>query len=187
MKRTSLSLAALLVTATLAMAGNATMAAAQSSDGGSAPQAAKNGHGNKNGNNKGNGHKGGGGNGGSIQIDFVCSDQGVDRIDAALTRIENRADLTDDQKPLFQAYSDAAKAAQDAFLAACQAPSDAAPAESDAPATPNPADMLQLKADNLRAEATAIDSVIPSANAFFASLSADQLANLMPRPRGDNR
>ncbi|MCB9994395.1 MAG: Spy/CpxP family protein refolding chaperone [Hyphomicrobiaceae bacterium] len=119
---------------------------------------------------------------------LACSDQGSERIGMMLTHMEESLNLTDDQKALFDTFFTAATDAQATYLDACQTVDDLKAADNTTETSaPTPVDLLTLRATNLKAEASALESVIPSATAFFDSLTADQLAQLAPQPRMANR
>ncbi|MCB0639202.1 MAG: Spy/CpxP family protein refolding chaperone [Lewinella sp.] len=117
-----------------------------------------------------------------------CSEQGSQRIGMMLTQLEQRLDLTEDQQALFDTFYTSATDAQASYLETCQTVTDLTAADNASETTvPNPAELLKLRAENLKAEASALDSVVPSATAFFDSLTADQLALMVPQQQFANR
>lgn len=122
-------------------------------------------------------------------FNLVCSDRGAERLEIGFVRLSHRLDLTDAQKPLFDALKATALTTQTSFADECKT---AQPAKSA-----TKPDMLErLKSGIKRDEArlTAMNAVLPDLEAFYASLTDEQKASLTPRRddrlgrgmRGDN-
>lgn len=113
---------------------------------------------------------------------LACSSEGTEALDAALLHLSYRLDLTADQKPLFQTFHDKAMADESTFADACKAN---APAAADNGAKP---DFLTRFKDRLaidQARITALNDVLPSFEALYATLTDAQKASLLPhRPMG---
>ena len=105
---------------------------------------------------------------------FFCRDNAAEAMEIALVRLSYRLDLTEAQKPLFETFRDSALAAQADFAEACTA---AMPEEN---AAPDMLDMLKLQLAMSEAQATALSAVLPDFEAFYTSLTAEQLASLRP-------
>jgi len=118
------------------------------------------------------GHAGPGG-----LIGLLCSNNGAQHLETMLDRLSARLSLTDDQKPLFDAFKTAALTAETGYADACT-PAGKTARSSDLLA------MLEQHQDNLKAYVAAMDSVMPSLEAFYNSLSDDQKADLMPHRGG---
>lgn len=118
-------------------------------------------------------------------LSLVCSDRGAERAEIGFVRLSHRLELTTEQQALFDDLKSSALTAQTQFAEQCAQP--AAPTTADAtPTVPNPVERLttQLGNDALRLEL--MQGLLPKLEAFYDSLSDDQKASLMPRPR-DNR
>jgi hypothetical protein len=117
--------------------------------------------------------KHGGGRGGFAGL--ICSTDGATQLQTRLDALATRLTLTATQQPLFDAYRSAALAAQTSFADACATVQPAASAAKP--------DMLKAMQDRLttqKAEVAAMDSVLPSFEAFFNSLTDAQKALLTP-------
>jgi len=111
---------------------------------------------------------------------LVCSDRGAEALEVGLVRIAHRLDLTEAQKPLFDALKTTALTTQTSFADTCKA---ALPAQADATRP----DLLERLKSGLRLEQarlSAMNSVLPDFEAFYTSLTPAQKADLMPA-RGD--
>jgi len=112
---------------------------------------------------------------------LACSPQGAEALDGALLHLSYRLALTADQKPLFQTFHDKAMADESTFSDACKSN---APTTADNGAKP---DFLTRFKDRLaidQARLTALNDVLPSFEALYASLSDTQKASLLPRHMG---
>jgi hypothetical protein len=124
------------------------------------------------------------GAGGTFQFaQFACSPRAADRMEKRFDNLEQRLQLTGDQKALYDTFMTSALAAQTEFADKCD---DIAPAratrEERKSRTERP-DLLarmeaRLKLDEARL--VAMNAVFPDFKAFYASLSEQQQADLMP-------
>ena len=102
----------------------------------------------------------------------VCSPNGAERIGAIFGALEQRLNLTDAQKPLFDDLKTAALAAQADFAKTCPAPG--------ANKSASIVDRMTERKDRLTAEIAALDAVTPKLEAFYNSLTDAQKALLQP-------
>jgi len=105
-------------------------------------------------------------------VHFACSVNGAPRLEIALNNLSDKLTLTDDQKTLFDAFKTSALTAQTTYADACQVPTANAGTPLD------PVQALKLHQTNETADIAAIDSVLPSLEAFYNSLSDTQKADL---------
>ncbi|SFC88277.1 Spy/CpxP family protein refolding chaperone [Devosia psychrophila] len=113
-------------------------------------------------------------------------ERGADAMEVALVRLSQRVELTAEQQPLFDTFKTKAMAAAIKFETATEGLRPTPPVEGETPAAPNLAERLDNDIAIQTARLDALKSVQPAAKAFFASLSADQLASLTPqRPDRD--
>ncbi len=108
---------------------------------------------------------------------LACSPQGTEALDGALLHLSYRLDLTADQKPLFQTFHDKAMADESTFSDACKSN---APAVADNGAKPDFLDRLKGRLAVDQARITALNDVLPSFEALYATLSDTQKAALLP-------
>lgn len=127
-----------------------------------------------------------GGRGGVAGL--ICSADGATQLETRLTELATQLKLTTEQQPLFDTYQTAALSAQTGFADACPQPA------AEQPMTPPDAlTMLQHRQARATAELEAINAVLPSFEALYASLTDTQKADLMALagpnhgPRGDDR
>lgn len=113
-------------------------------------------------------------------VHFVCSANGAPRVEIALNNLSDRLTLDADQATLFDAFKTSALTAQTAYADACQTPVATA-------GTLDPVELMQLHVTNDTANIAAIESVLPSLEAFYNSLSDAQKANLAPLRNDDMR
>ena len=113
-------------------------------------------------------------------VRFMCSDNGAPRVEIALNNLSDRLTLSEDQVTLFDAFKTSALTAQTAFADACDTPVAAA-------TQLNPLERLQLRVTHDNANIAAIESVLPSLEAFYNSLTDEQKANLTPARHNDMR
>lgn len=104
-----------------------------------------------------------------------------DAVEIGLVRLSQRIDLTPEQQPLFDTYKTAAMAAATKFSGVIEGLRPAAPVEGQTPVRPEISEMLANRITVTTAELDALKAVQPSAAAFFDSLTAEQLAELMPQ------
>ena len=115
-------------------------------------------------------------------LGLVCSERGAEALEIAFVRMAHRLELTDTQQPLFDALKSKALTTQTSFADDCAA------AHPDRTADQRP-DLLEgfkarLKVEEARV--AALTAVLPDFEAFYASLTDQQKADLMPRMgRGD--
>lgn len=114
-----------------------------------------------------------GGMGGGL-IALACSPNGAEMLDAFLLHLSYRLALTDAQKPLYDALREKALTAQTKFADTCQAAMPAEDVTVDA--------LTRLKSSIAidTAKLEALNSILPELEAFFASLTDEQKALLMP-------
>ncbi len=114
---------------------------------------------------------------------LVCAEDGGDRLEHALLSIAQRTDPTGEQQPLFDAFEDAAIAAQQDFAAACAAarPSETAAAQGDL------VDRVTSRLEVEKARVAAASAVLPAFEAFYDSLSEVQKQALEPKRGEDGR
>lgn len=129
-----------------------------------------------------------GGRGGVAGL--ICSPDGAAMLETRLTDLATQLKLTTEQQPLFDTYQTAALSAQTGFADACPQPK----ATADKPATPPDAvTVLKDRQARATAELEAINAVLPSFEALYASLTDTQKADLIALagphhgPRGDDR
>lgn len=117
----------------------------------------------------------GGGRGGFAGL--ICSTDGATQLQTRLDALATRLTLSATQQPLFDAYRNAALAAQTSFADACagQPVASATPAEK-----PDALTAMQNRLTNEKAEVAALEAVLPSFEAFFNSLTDAQKALLTP-------
>lgn len=125
------------------------------------------------------GHRGGN------LLGLVCSEDGAEALEIAFVRLSHRIELTDAQQPLFDALKAKALTTQTSFADECAA------ARPDRTASERP-DLLEGFKAGLKIEEArlaALNTVLPEFEAFYASLTDEQKASLMPRmdrgQRGD--
>jgi len=116
-------------------------------------------------------------------LDIACSARGAERIDMGLLRLSYRVDLTAEQRTLFDDMRTAALAAQAAFAENCAA---ARPAPADTAATTraaplDPVEQMKTRLEIAGARVEAMQTVLPSFEAFYGSLTDEQKAALTPR------
>jgi hypothetical protein len=115
-------------------------------------------------------------------LGLVCSEDGAERLEIAFVRMSHDLDLTDAQQPLFDALKSKALTTQTSFADECAA------ARPDRTADERP-DLLEGFKARLQIEearVAALNAVLPEFEAFYASLTDEQKADLMPRMgRGD--
>lgn len=106
---------------------------------------------------------------------LICSADGAARLEARLADLATQLKLTTEQQPLYDAYQAAALSAQTSFADACPQPMSAA----EKPGTPPDAlTMLQHRQARATAELDAINAVLPSFEALYASLTDAQKVEL---------
>lgn len=121
-------------------------------------------------------HRGAGPNGGAI-VNLVCSDRGAEALEIAFVRLAHRLDLTAEQQTLFDTLRTNALTAQTAFADSCAA---ARPAADDT-ARPDLVARLKARLDIEQARLDAMTRILPDLEAFYASLTDAQKADLQPR------
>lgn len=111
------------------------------------------------------------GQGGILRL--ACSADGAPLLELALNNLTERLTLTADQKTLFDTFKTSALTSQTTYADACQVPT------ADATTLPNPVENLKRFQTNATARIAAIDSVLPSLEAFYSSLSDAQKAEVV--------
>jgi len=113
--------------------------------------------------------------GGFLPLRLVCSDRGQTRIENGLTRIAERIDLTSEQVAALDDFKTSALSAQTAFNEVC---ADFRPGK-DADLI----DRMKSRQAAIAAQLVGIQSVMPTFEIFFDSLSERQKAQLRPHMR----
>ena len=138
---------------------------------------------------------------GAGMLELACSDRGAKGIEVMLVRLSHRLQLTDQQQPLFDTLKAEALTAQQDFAAACTAargdvapttgnkgtaaqPSPSTSTDSDAPGNPDLVARLRMQLAIESARVEALQSVLPSLQAFYDSLTDTQKSSLMPQRQG---
>lgn len=120
--------------------------------------------------------------------DFLGIERGVEAIEIAFVRLSHNLELTTEQQPLFDAFKTASISAATKFATATDGLRPTPPVEGETPVAPVAPDLAKRLDDSITIQAArlaALEAVQPSATAFFASLTDEQKANLMPqRPEG---
>lgn len=183
MKRTTTTIAALLV-ATIAT-GAVVPAIAQNTASNDRPQAQQQRGGDGDGyrmRRDGQGNRMQMRRGGAGQIlGMVCSEKGADRLQHMLLNIEQRTDPTADQQALFDTFEASAIQAQTDFAAAC---ATARPDPEQAEAT-DLVDRIGARLEIQQARLDAMSAVLPDFEAFYDSLSDEQKQAMQPRRNAD--
>lgn len=118
--------------------------------------------------------------------DFLSVERGVEAIEIAFVRLGHNIELTAEQQPLFDAFKAASLAAATEFATATEGLRPTPPAEGETPVAPDFATRLDNSIAIQAARLKALEAVQPSATAFFASLTEEQQASMMPqRPDRD--
>lgn len=183
MKRTTTTIAALLV-ATIAT-GAVVPAIAQNTASNDRPQAQQQRGGDGDGyrmRRDGQGNRMQMRRGGAGQIlGMVCSEKGADRLQHMLLNIEQRTDPTADQQALFDTFEASAIQAQTDFAAAC---ATARPDPEQAEAT-DLVDQIGARLEIQQAHLDAMSAVLPDFEAFYDSLSDEQKQAMQPHRNAD--
>lgn len=106
--------------------------------------------------------------------------RGAEAIEVALVRISHRIELTDEQQGLFDALKTSALGAADTFATATKDLRPTPPAAGEERVMPDFSERLEKRIAFEKAQLAALESVQPSASAFFDSLSDEQKAQLAP-------
>lgn len=109
-------------------------------------------------------------------VRLMCSEEGAAFVEKALDRVNDRVQLTDEQKVLFNDFKTQTLAAQTEYADNCIAPTR--------DGSGNIVDRLKHGQTNRTAMVAAMDNVIPALEAFHDGLSDEQKAELKPQ-RGD--
>lgn len=121
-------------------------------------------------------HMGMGRAGGGL-LGLVCSENGAEALEIAFVRLSHRIDLTADQQPLFDTLKSKALTTQTSFADECKA---AMPAAGSEPA-PDLVEQLKARLKMEESRLAAMNAILPDLEAFYASLTDEQKAGLMPR------
>jgi hypothetical protein len=130
--------------------------------------------------------RGMGGHGLAGILAFNCSPRSAEALELGLVRLSYRLDLTDEQKPLFDALRSSALTAQTSLADECAAQRPAADTAASSQATPSTATPDPVGAIRNRlaidsARIAAVESVLPDFEALVNSLSDEQTAGLGPQ------
>lgn len=106
---------------------------------------------------------------------LVCSDRGAERLEGMLDRVSTALTLTDEQKPLFDAFKTSALVAQSQFADTCAANMD--------PTANTLLDRMNGHKAMLTAQLTGMEAVTPSLETFYNGLTDEQKAKLDKGPR----
>ena len=113
-------------------------------------------------------------------LNLICSDKGAEAIEIAFVRWSHALELTAEQKPLFDALRTKTLTTQTSFADTCKA---AMPART-ANAKPDLLETLKARLAIEEAKLTAMNEILPDFETFYASLTDQQKADLMPRGFG---
>lgn len=127
-------------------------------------------------------------------VSLTCAPNAAERLETRLGRLADRLDLTDEQAGLFDELKTAALVAQTELSDSCPTPaakqanqakgSDMSSDEANADATQptvSPIDRLEQRLTSESTRIAAMQELLPELRAFYESLDADQLTQLMPR------
>jgi hypothetical protein len=115
-------------------------------------------------------------------LGLVCSERGAEALEIAFVRMDHRLELTDTQQPLFDTLKSKALTTQTSFADDCAA----ARPERTADERPDLLEGFKARLKIEEARVAALTAVLPDFEAFYASLTDQQKADLMPRMgRGD--
>jgi hypothetical protein len=113
-------------------------------------------------------------------LGLVCSDHGAEALEIAFVHWSHALELTAEQQPLFDALKTNALTTQTSFADQCQA----AMPDRTADAKPDLLEVLKARLAIEEAKLTAMNDLLPDFEAFYASLTDAQKADLMPRGFG---
>lgn len=122
---------------------------------------------------------GGMGRGGGF-LGLVCSDRGAEALEIAFVRLSHRLELTAEQQPLFDTLKTKALTTQTSFADQCQA----AMPDRSADARPDLLEGLKARLAVEEAQLTAMNAILPDFEAFYASLTDAQKADMLPPRMG---
>lgn len=120
----------------------------------------------------------GGGMGGQL-VNLACAPNGAERMEIGFVRLKNRLELTAEQQPLLDALRTAALTAQTDFADSCAAQRPSA--------KPDMVERLRTRLQLEEARLTAMNTLLPPLESFYASLTDAQKAKLAPQFRRDDR
>ena len=112
--------------------------------------------------------------------ELLSFERGAEGIEIALVRLSHRLELTTEQQSLFDTLKTSALAAAADFETATEGLRRTKPAAGETPTRPSVPDMLENRIAIDTARLAALQSVQPSAAAFFDSLTDEQNTQLMP-------
>ncbi len=172
MKKLTKTLGATLVIAIISATSFATIASAHGQNNRFGPNAERN-----QGQHNGGQFRGPRDRGGFLPLRLVCSDRGEVRIENALSRIAERIDLSGEQTTALDNFKQAALSAQSAFNQVCE---DFKPGKGA-----DLIDRMKSRQAAIAAQLVGVQSIMPTFEVFFDSLSERQKAKLRPhmRPR----
>jgi len=114
---------------------------------------------------------------------FTCAPKAADRMEHRFDKLADRLKLTAEQKPLYDTFMASALTAQTVFADTCAElrPERATRAERpDRNERPDLLDRMETRLKLDEARLAAMNTVYPDFKAFYASLSAEQQADLFP-------
>lgn len=111
---------------------------------------------------------------------LACSPKGAEALDVSLLRLSYRLDLTADQKPLFDTFRERALTSETSFADTCK--SNTPPSADNT--KPDFLTRLKSRLAIDQARVTALNDVLPSFEALYATLSDTQKAALIPHRPG---
>jgi len=111
---------------------------------------------------------------------LACSPKGAEALDVALLRLSYRLDLTADQKPLFDTFREKALTSETSFADTCKSNTPASADNTKPDFLTRPKSRLAID----QARVTALNDVLPSFEALYATLSDTQKAALIPHRPG---
>jgi hypothetical protein len=109
-------------------------------------------------------------------IALACSPNGAEALDVALLHLSYRLNLTDAQKPLYDAFRTKALTTQTSFADQCKT----AMPDRSADTKPDMLEMLKSRLAVDQARLTALNEVLPDFEALYNSLTDEQKASITP-------
>ncbi|RYE08499.1 MAG: hypothetical protein EOP22_13205 [Hyphomicrobiales bacterium] len=114
---------------------------------------------------------------GASFLNLTCSPRAAEELEVALVRLSHRLSLTAEQTTLFDTFRTSALTNQTSFADACTE----ALADRSADAEPDLLARLKSRLALEESRLAALTAVLPDFEAFYASLTDAQKADLMPR------
>lgn len=119
----------------------------------------------------------GGGMGGQL-VNLACAPNGAERLEIGFVRLKNRLELTAEQQPLLDALRTASLTAQTGFADTC--------ASLRPTAKPDLVTQLKSRLQLEEARLSAMNTLLPPLESFYASLTDAQKAKLVPQFNRDD-